>query len=378
MGALLETYGTYPFALVKGRGDRVFDEQGRAFYDFYGGHCVCLTGHGHPHVVKALGRQAQELLFYSNAARIPIRDRAAEALVDFAPGPLSQVFFCNSGAEANENALKVAVLATGRKEFVAFQGSFHGRTTLAMGVSDVASMRKPYGGLLPRVRFLPLGQTAALKKLRLEKVAAVIVEPWQSMAGMRTASADWFALLAERCREAGTLLIFDEVQTGMGRVGFPFAADRLGVVPDLLTLAKSLASGVPMGALLLHGEVAARLSSGDLGSTFGGGPLACAALLATLEVIEQEGLLGRARTFENRIRNRLTGQGVISTVLGAGCLLGLRAPGHAAPLKQWLEERGLLVGSSKDPDVLRLMPPLVISDKAIDALEKAVKAYPKS
>ncbi len=375
MGALLETYASYPFELVRGEGDQVFDREGRAYYDFYGGHCVCLTGHGHPRVVEAIARQAGRFLFYSNAARIPVREQAAQALVDFAPDALTRVFFCNSGAEANENALKVAVLLTGRRRFVAFQGSFHGRTTLAMGVSDSAKMHAAYAGLLPQVEFLPFGDIDALAGAQLSEVAAVIVEPFQSMAGVRGASPAWFELLHARCQAAGALLIFDEVQTGMGRLGVPFAANRFGV-PDMVTLAKSLASGVPMGALLLGDTRAGGLSQGDLGSTFGGAPLACAALIAGLEVLASENLMQRARDFEQRVRARML-QGPVRGLRGSGCLLGLEVPGGAAPLKAWLQQQGILVGSSNDPEVLRLMPPLTLSEPAMDALEAALAAYPE-
>lgn len=373
MGALLETYASYPFELVRAAGDQVFDSEGRAYFDLYGGHCVCLTGHGHPHVVAAIARQAEELLFYSNAARIPVRERAAQALVDFAPEGLSQVFFCNSGAEANENALKVAVLLTGRRRFVAFGGSFHGRTTLAMGVSDSAKMHASYAGLLPQVEFLPFGDREALKQVDLAEVAAVIVEPYQSMAGVRGAAPEWFALLRQRCQSAGSLLIYDEVQTGMGRLGVPFAANRFGL-PDMVTLAKSVASGVPMGALLLGDALAAGLARGDLGSTFGGAPLACAALIAGLELIEREGLMQRARAFEEQVRARML-SGPVRGLRGSGCLLGLEVAGGAAPLKAWLEQQGILVGSSNDPEVLRLMPCLNVSEAAIDALEAALASY---
>lgn len=372
--ALLETYSTYPFPVVAGEGEHVFDDAGHCWLDFYGGHCVALTGQSHPTVVEAVSRQIQQLSFYSMAARVPVREAAAEALAEFTPVGLEQVFFVNSGAEANENALRVAAMLTGRERFVGFSGGFHGRSQLALSVSDQPKLHARAPGLRQKAELLPFGDHQALAQVDLSDVAAVIVEPVQSMAGVRAASRSWLSQLRARCDAAGTLLIFDEIQTGMGRLGTPFAADHYGVTPDLLTLAKGLASGIPMGALVMTPEVAAELDPGDLGSTFGGGPLACAALLATLEVIHSEDLMGNARRCEAEIRRGLEGS-VVETVRGNGLLLGLVAGGNAKPLKDSLQEQGVLVGASADPDVLRLMPPLVVGSEAIESLCNAVQSF---
>ncbi|HEY1991469.1 MAG TPA: aminotransferase class III-fold pyridoxal phosphate-dependent enzyme [Gammaproteobacteria bacterium] len=372
--ALLSTYAPYPFPLLQGAGERVQDVAGRAYLDFYGGHCVAATGHSHPKVVAAVAKQAETLLFYSAAARLPVRDAAAQALVDFAPGHLASVFFCNSGAEANESALKLAAQLTGRTRFTAFQGSFHGRSLLALSVTDSPSLKQGLGPLLVPVDFLPFGDLAALQAADFSKSAAVIVEPIQSMAGCSTASRQWFQALAEKCRRDGALLIFDEVQTGMGRLGSPFAAQFYGVQPDLITLAKGLASGVPMGALLMTAAIARALKPGDLGSTFGGGPLACAALLATLTVIREEGLMANATRQAQRIRQALAGS-MVTEVRGEGLLLGLKAGGQAGMLKKQLQEQRILVGGSSDAEVLRLMPPLTVSDAAVDTLLAAIRGF---
>jgi acetylornithine/succinyldiaminopimelate/putrescine aminotransferase len=369
--ALLPTYAPYPFPLVRGEGDRVFDGQGQAWWDFYGGHCVCATGHSHPTVVKALAAQAASLLFYSAAAALPVRDRAAVQITAFAG--LDSVFFCNSGAEANENALKVALLLTGRKRLAAFDGGWHGRTLLAMSVTDDPKMTGPFADHLVSTLRLPFGDLAALARADFSDIAGVIVEPIQSMAGIKTAAREWFQALRAKCDGSGTVLIFDEIQTGMGRLGTPFAAQFYGVRPDLITSAKGLASGVPMGALLMTAAVAVRLKSGDLGSTFGGGPLACAALLATVEVITQEGLMARATAAAAHLRRELAGSAV-TEVLGEGLLLGLRCE-QAAALKKHLLLRNLLVGGSGDPTVLRLMPPLNVSDEALQALVDAIHSF---
>ncbi|MGI8819267.1 MAG: aspartate aminotransferase family protein [Chthoniobacterales bacterium] len=376
--ALLATYPPFPFPLVRGEGDCVFDASGRRYFDFYGGHCVCSTGHSHPQVVAALTRQAQELLFYSTAAEVPVRNAAAEALRRFANARgdigLRSVFFCNSGSEANENALKVAVKLTGRFRFAAFEGGWHGRGTLPLSVTDDAKITEPYAPLLAPCARLPWNDEDALARFDFRTVAAVILEPIQSMAGIRPATTRFLQNLRSATADAGALLIFDEIQTGVGRLGFPFAAAKFGVAPDLLTSAKGIASGVPMGALLMSAAVAVDLQQGDLGSTFGGSPLACAALLATLEVIENEGLMERALAAEALIGEKLRGS-CVEQIRGAGLLLGLQVPGRAKELKQHLESAGLLVGGSADPDILRLMPPLNIGEEAIAALGVAVHGF---
>ncbi|OYV73542.1 MAG: hypothetical protein B7Z74_03745 [Deltaproteobacteria bacterium 21-66-5] len=335
--------------------------------DFYGGHCVASTGHCHPAVAAAIADQARKLIFYSAAAQLPVRDRAAQALVEFAGAGMASVFFCNSGAEANESALKVAIKLTGRKHLVAFQGAFHGRSLLALSVTDSPALRKDYEALLAPTRFLPFADSAALDAADFSQAAAVIVEPIQSMAGVKTASVRWFAALREKCTRAGTLLIFDEVQSGIGRVGAPFAAQLYGVAPDLITCAKGMASGVPMGGMLMNSALASALKPGDLGSTFGGGPLACAALIATLKVIVEEKLVERASNLAKHIRSRLA-DGVVQKVRGAGLLLGLEAGTQAKALKTHLLNQHILVGGSDDPNVLRLMPPLTVADQAVEKL----------
>ncbi|MGH8413837.1 MAG: aspartate aminotransferase family protein [Gammaproteobacteria bacterium] len=372
--ALLPTYRPYPFVLVSGKGEQVFDEEGNAYLDFYGGHCVASTGHCHPAVAAAIAEQAHKLIFYSAAAQLPVRAAAAQALVDFAGANMASVFFCNSGAEANESALKIALKLTGRKKFAAFQGAFHGRTLLALSVTDAPALRKDYAALLVPSTFLPFADHAALDVADFSNVAAVIVEPIQSMAGVKAASAEWFVALREKCSAAGTLLIFDEVQTGIGRLGTPFAANFYGVAPDIITCAKGMASGVPMGGVLMSAAVAGQLQPGDLGSTFGGGPLACAALIATFKVIQDENLMQRAATLAKQIRASINHY-VVNKVHGEGLLLGLNAGVQAKALKAYLLDKRILVGGSDDPNVLRLMPPLTVSTQAVEALLNAIHEF---
>lgn len=373
LSPLLGPYAAFPFSLTAGTGDQVGDAAGKTWWDFYGGHCVASTGHCHPAVVRAVQEQAASLLFYSTAARVPVREAAARALLAFAPAHLGGVFFCNSGAEANENALKLALQLTGRRRIVAFDGAFHGRTLLALTATGGA-LAAPFAGFGPEVLRLPFANLPALRSADFSDVAAVIVEPVQSLAGVRTAPPTWFTALAAKARASGALLIFDEVQTGVGRLGYPFAADRYRVAPDFITCAKGLASGVPMGALLVADSLCGALPANGLGSTFGGSPLACAALLATLDVIRNEQLLAHAKRAEGMLRTGLAG-GVVREVRGMGLLLGLVADGNAAALQQHLLEQHILVGASADPGVLRLMPPLTISPLAINALLAAVRSF---
>ncbi len=378
MSALLTTYPPYPFPLVRGKGDCVFDDRDRRYFDFYGGHCVCSTGHAHPKIAAAISRQSNELLFYSSAADVPVRTQAAERLINFANsrGPVgaASVFFCNSGSEANENALKIAAKLSGRTRFVAFEGGWHGRGTLPLSVTDDPKISAPYSAFLASCTRLPWNDEQALDDFNFSEIAAVILEPIQSMAGIRVASESFLEKLRARTSESGTFLILDEIQTGIGRLGAPFAAAKYKVKPDLISSAKGIASGVPMGAVLMTNAIAAQLKPGDLGTTFGGSPLACAALLATIDVIENEKLMEHALAAEEEIRRALRGT-CVSEIHGAGLLLGLRVPGRAADLKKHLQDSGILVGGSSDPEVLRLMPPLNISDEAIRALADAIRAF---
>ena len=371
--ALLPTYAPYPFPVMAGGGEYIVDAADNRWLDFYGGHCVASTGHCHPAVAAAIAAQARKLIFYSAAAQLPVRDAAATALVEFAGNGMASVFFCNSGAEANESALKIAVKLTGRRKFAAFQGAFHGRTLLALSVTDAPKLRKDFESLLAPADFLPFGDATTLAAADFSDKAAVIVEPIQSMAGVKTADAAWFAALRDKCTQSGALLIFDEVQTGIGRLGAPFAANLYGIEPDIITCAKGMASGVPMGGVLMCAGVASGLSAGDLGSTFGGGPLACAALNATLKIIKDENLMAHASALARHMCVNM--HGVVRKVRGAGLLLGLEAGAQAKVLKAHLFGRRILVGGSDDPAVLRLMPPLNVSMGAVDRLLDVVAEF---
>ncbi len=373
MTSLLPTYTPFPFTLSHGAGDQVFATDGRVFWDFYGGHCVASTGHSHPQVVAAIHAQAQSLLFYSTAGELPLREKAAVTLIDFAAGSgMNQVFFCNSGAEANENALKLAHKITGRPVIMTLKGGWHGRSLACLAATDDAKITQPYAAWLPPSRAIALNDLAALAAADFSDVCAVIVEPIQSLSGICSASKEYLLALSAKASAAGSLLIFDEIQTGVGRLGAPFAANLFAVQPDIITSAKGLASGVPIGAVLMTAEIAAKIAPGDMGSTFGGGPLACAALSATLAVIEQEALIANASAAGAEICGGLAKLGI--TTRGAGLLLGIEHE-HAAALKKHLFDDAILVGGSNNAKVLRLMPPLNLTKNAITAFLQSVQRF---
>jgi len=372
--ALVPTYATYPFELSRGQGMYVRDPQGREYLDFYGGHAVASLGHSPAEVLDAVAAQASELLFYSNVARVPVREQAARALVEFAGPTFSQVFFCNSGTEANEAALKTALALTGRGKIAALTGAFHGRTLLSLSATDGKGYRGALEPLLvPCVRLRPnVGEDLARVD---DSVAAVIVEPIQSMAGVVALGKAYLEALRQRTREVGAALIFDEVQTGMGRLGAPFAASRHRAHPDMITTAKGLGGGVPVGAVIFDAATAVQVRQGDLGSTFGGGPLACAAALATVRALVGRNIPGQVARVSAVARAALK-VGPVTEVRGEGWLLGLVTAPPAKEVYEHLLSRRILTGTSADPHVLRLLPPLVAEEEHVEILRQALEDWP--
>ena len=364
--AELPTYTRWPIALVRGQGSTVWDEDGKSYLDLYGGHAVCATGHCHPRVVEAIAAQARELMFYSNVVRLPIRTRAAEAILAHAREPLSSVFFANSGTEAVENALRLARRSTGRTDVVTFEGGFHGRTADAMSGAGLAKYRELAKPNVPGHRIVPFNDLEALTAALDDTVAAVLLEPIQSMAGVIAGEPDYLRAVQSACYRSGARLVYDEVQTGFGRTGSFFYAGKQGVVPDLVALAKGIGSGFPMGAVLVSAEIAKGVHAEEYGTTFGGGPLACAAAEATVRVIEEENLLDRVRDGSTRLRNGLRQVGAVREVRGEGYLLGVALDRPAKPVREALLARGILVGGCDLPDTLRLLPPLVLTEEEID------------
>jgi len=371
--ALLPVYAQMPVRPVRGHGSWLVDEEGNEWLDAYGGHAVASTGHSHPHVVQAIALQAARLLFYSTAVPHPNREQLAEALAARCPPPLGRVFFCNSGAEANENALHLARKHTGRQRIVSLEGGWHGRTVATLAVTDGEKYRAGARRAgMPLSTVVPFDDVEALEGAIDDSVAALILEPVQGMGGARVVSGEFLAAARALCSGRGALLIFDEVQCGVGRCGAFTAAEAVGITPDLLTMAKGLASGLPIGAVVTTPYVAGGLKVGDLGSTFGGGPVPCAAALATLEVIDTERLIANAIEIGDHLGREALALGV-PVVQGRGLLLGLRLGRPAAPVQQALFDRRILTGTANDPGILRLLPPLSFSRAESDLLLAALK-----
>lgn len=368
------TYKKFPFVIERGRDVWVYTSEGERYLDLYGGHAVVSTGHSHPRIVKAISDQASRLIFYSNLVYNDTRARAARKLVEVAPEPLTKTFFVNSGTEANENAMKIARLLTGRTKIISFEGGFHGRTPGSVSATGLAKYRENVAPLLEGHVFADFGSVASVESLLDEETAAVILEPIQSMGGVRMAVPEFYQALREMCDQAGAMLIYDEVQTGMGRTGAFFFAGVHGVVPDMVTLAKGIASGVPMGAVLMTDAIAGEIKTGDLGTTFGGGPLACAALEATVDVIRDERLLENVRENSEYLFEELRKLPMVEEVRGLGYLIGIKfRSGSAKPYQQGLLERKIITGLADDPSVLRLLPPLTLRRPEIDLFLDALR-----
>ena len=365
MTSLLKTYKTLPLELAKGEDVWVWDTAGRKYMDLYAGHAVCSTGHCHPHVVKAIQEQVGKLIFYSNVAGFPLREEAAKLLLKHAPA-FESALFANSGAEANENALKMARRHTGRHDVVAMIAGFHGRTAGAISATGIEKYRKQSEPLVPGISFVPFGQVPALT----DRTAAVILEPIQSMAGCKTAPPEYFQKLREACTKNGTVLIYDEVQTGIGRTGTMFFSGRYGVNADLVTLAKAIGSGIPLSAVLVSKEISDKVQYGEYGATFGAGPVAMAAMKATLEVVE--GLLPNVVEVGRYLNKRCEHTPGVQEVRGMGFLLGLKVGGDAPAIQKALLEKGFIVGTADEPGVLRLLPPLTLTHTQVDSFVKTL------
>jgi predicted acetylornithine/succinylornithine family transaminase len=371
--AQLGTYAKLPIVAVRGEGIIIYDADGTSYHDFYCGHAVTITGHSHPHVVAAIKEQAERLIFYSNIVYNDVRARYASRLVDTAPEGFGQVFFCNSGAEANETALKLSRKFTQRPTIIAFDGAFHGRTMGALAMTANPKYKAGYEPLLPGVQFAPWGDLPALEALMNDNVAAIILEPIQSIAGVRMMDAAYYQGLRSLCDKYGALLIFDEIQTGLGRTGEMWAGQHWGVTPDIITLAKGIASGVPMGATLVSSRIASTVKLDEHGSTFGGGPLACAAAAATLDVILNDDLIAHAAAMGDLIKQNLTNLPHVREVRGLGLLLGLHLDIPAKGVQAAALDHHIILGTSADPNVLRVMPPMIVTEQDIDHMTSVMR-----
>jgi acetylornithine/N-succinyldiaminopimelate aminotransferase len=371
---LAPVFAQYPIEVVHAEGVWLHTRDGRRILDLYGGHAVAALGYGHPGWTRALQQQAASCNFQSNAVPMDIRVRAATKLARFAGGAYDSVFFVNSGAEANENALRMAFKMTRRTHVAAIEGAFHGRTAAAGAVTWGAD-KKWYE--FPRapfdVSYIPRRDCDAIAAHVTENTAAVIVEPVQGVGGAYDLGAEFLAALRARCDAVGALLIFDEVQIGVGRSGAPFAANFYGVTPDMITTAKALGNGFPCAALLMTPRVTAAIKLEGMGTTFGGGPMAAAVIEAVVDAIEQENLLENVRRVSAYIRSTCT-VGPVVGHQGAGFLHGLRTSRPAKEVQQALLARNILAGTSGDPNIVRLLPPYILREEHVDLLRGALEA----
>ena len=362
--SLQNNYGTPSITLTHGKGASVWDVEGKEYLDFLGGIATNILGHAHPKVVSAITQQANELGHVSNLYSHPRSIELAEKLKDLTGQSSARVFFCNSGAEANEAALKLSRL-TGRSKLVSTIGSFHGRTIGALSLTGQSYKQKPFKPLLKKIKFIPFNDIGAAKKAITKRVAMVIVEPIQGENGVVVPDFGYLKALRDLTTKHGVLLVLDCVQTGMGRTGEWFGYESEGIVPDVITLAKGLGGGLPLGAMIAIGNSAQLFEPGSHGSTFGGNPIACASALAAISVLENKNLLARNKALELTLKLELSKSPLVESVRGAGLLLGIVLKlDIAKKLAQELQAAGVLVNATSD-SLIRIAPPLVVTDKQV-------------
>ncbi len=378
---LMQTYARQPISIVRGRGSKVYDMEGREYVDFVGGIAVNILGHGHPDLVQAIQRQAAQLIHVSNLYYTEPQVKLAQMLVDHSFA--DKVFFCNSGAEANEAAIKLARRyghekhGAGRFEIITMKNSFHGRTLATITATGQEKVQKGFEPLMPGFSYAPFNDLGAIEALVSENTAAIMLEPIQGEGGVRVADREYLKHLRELCTKKDILLIFDEVQTGMGRTGTLFAYEQLGVEPDIMTLAKGLGGGMPIGACLAKESVAAVFTPGTHASTFGGNPLACAAALAVCRVLLEGRVLDQAKRMGEYLAKGLADckdrHRVVREVRGLGLLQGMELDIDARAVVTDCLARGVLVNATSDR-VLRFVPPLIITQPEIDKLIETLSA----
>jgi acetylornithine aminotransferase len=370
---LFDVYPLNNITITKASGSYVWDENGVQYLDMYGGHAVISIGHGHPHWVRRIEEQLHKIAFYSNSVRIPIQQELADKLAKVSGKHDYQLFLCNSGAEANENALKLASFHNGRKKIVAFNRSFHGRTSLAVAVTDNPNIVAPVNQT-DNVIFLPFNDEAALEECFAKdgkEISSVIVEGIQGVGGIQVASAGFLQKIRQLCDKHGAVYIADAVQCGYGRTGQFFSHDHAGVNADIYSMAKGMGNGFPIGGILIAPHFQPK--HGMLGTTFGGNHLACAAALAVLEVIEDENLIDQAKQRGTYLINRLKKVEGIQNIRGRGLMIGFDVPAELKDLRQnLLFRQNVFTGESK-PNVIRLLPSLAITRKQVDEFLEALQ-----
>lgn len=367
----MANYGTPTLTLVSGKGNKVRDIHGVEYLDFLGGIATNILGHAHPAIIESVTKQLTELTHVSNFYAHPQGLALAEELQTLIGQPSARTFFCNSGAEANEAALKISRL-TGRKRIVAFTNSFHGRTMGALSMTGQSSKRDPFRPLIPQTKFLPFGDFTSLKRGINKRTAMVIVEPIQGEAGVIVPPDGFLRAIRERCDETGALMAVDEVQTGMGRTGSWFGFQREGITPDIITLAKGLGGGLPLGATIGVGRAATLLQAGSHGSTFGGSPTSTAAALAAISIIKSEGVLEKVQKLGALLKSQGSLIPGIKEVRGAGLLIGIElVANNAKEIQKKLEERFILV-NAPNPNTIRIAPALITTEADVELFLKAL------
>ena len=369
---LFDVYPLYNVTPVSAKGIVVTDDKGQEYLDFYGGHAVISIGHSHPHYVKRLKEQLDKIGFYSNAIQNPVQEALAHKLGELSGCKDYNLFLCNSGAEANENALKLASFQTGKSRVIAFKHGFHGRTSAAVAATDNEKINAPLNKQ-QKVTILPFEDLASFKsEISKGDVCAVIIETIQGVGGLDQPSQEFYQNIAELCKENGALLIADEVQCGYGRSGKFFAFQHFGIKPDIITVAKGMGNGFPIGGVLIHESIKA--SYGMLGTTFGGNHLACAAGLAVLEVIEKENLLENAANLFEYFKEKAASIPQVKRVKGMGLMLGLEFDFEVAELrKKLIHNQFMFTGGASDKHVLRVLPALNITKENLDQFFDALK-----
>jgi len=370
--SLFNVYPLFDITPVKAKDIHVFDSNNTKYLDLYGGHAVISIGHSHPEYVKRIREQVSTLGFYSNSIQNPMQVELSEKIETLSGCSDYELFLCNSGAEANENALKLASFHNNRKKVLSFKNSFHGRTSAAVAATDNPNIIAPINAQ-QEVAFVALGDLEAVKKV-LEKgdVCAVIIECIQGVGGLDESSTEFYQGLEMLCKSYGTLLIADEVQSGFGRTGDFFAFQKHDISPDIISMAKGMGNGFPIGGILIHPSI--KSSFGLLGTTFGGNHLACAASLAVLEVLESEGLMQNANEISNYFISKARELPKLKTIKGRGLMLGLEFDFPIAELrKNLIFNHHIFTGSAKNPNLLRILPPLTIKKEHVDAFLSALK-----
>ena len=370
--SLFNVYPLFDITPVKGKDVFIYDKNDTKYLDLYGGHAVISIGHGHPVYTKAISDQVNSLGFYSNAIQNPLQVKLAKQITSIADCQDYQLFLCNSGAEANENALKLASFHTGKKKVIAFKNSFHGRTSAAVAVTDNSKIVAPINEQ-QQVIFLEFEDLTGVKRaLEANDVCAVIIETIQGVGGLDEPSTNFYRGLENLCKKHNTLLIADEIQSGFGRTGDFFAYQKHGITPDIISMAKGMGNGFPIGGILIQSKIKA--SFGLLGTTFGGNHLACAASLAVLKVLEEENLMDNVKEISDYFIEKIKEIPQIASVKGRGLMLGIEFSFPVASLrKSLLLNQYIFTGSSKNPNLLRLLPSLTLKKEHIDIFINALQ-----